>query len=43
LVVKKELKIKYYFRYADDFVLIDQFQNNLKNYLILIEKFLDKI
>lgn len=40
--LKKELKIKYYFRYADDFVIIDQSQDNLKNHLNLIEKFLDK-
>jgi len=40
--IKKELRIKYYFRYADDFVIIDQNPKYLENLISLIESFLNK-
>ena len=40
--VKKQLRIKYYFRYVDDFAIVDQNQKYLENLIILIEDFLNK-
>ena len=40
--VKKQLRIKHYFRYADDFVIVDQDLKYLKNLVTLIEDFLNK-
>jgi len=39
--IKKQLRIKHYFRYADDFVIIDKDQEYLKNLIIIIEEFLN--
>jgi len=39
--IKKQLRIKYYFRYADDFVIISLSQKSLKNIVNLIESFLN--
>ncbi len=40
LFVKNELKIKYYIRYADDFVILSEDQEYLKEVLSKIEQFL---
>lgn len=40
--VKKQLRIKHYFRYADDFAIVDQDSKYLKNLITLIEDFLNK-
>jgi len=40
--VKKQLRIKHYFRYADDFVIIDQDPECLEGLMVLIEDFLNK-
>jgi retron-type reverse transcriptase len=40
--IKRELKIKYYIRYADDFVILSENKNYLENLLIKIGNFLDK-
>lgn len=39
---KKQLKIKHYFRYADDFAIIDQDPKYLEDLIVLIEEFLNK-
>jgi len=39
--VKHKLKVKYYLRYADDFVLLSEDREYLENLLIPIEKFLE--
>ena len=39
--MKKELRIKYYFRYADDFAIVDPDLEYLKNIVNLIECFLN--
>jgi hypothetical protein len=39
--IKKELRIKYYFRYADDFVIVSQDYKYLKHLITLIEDFLN--
>lgn len=39
---KHELKVKYYFRYADDFAIIHENYAYLENYLIKIEDFIGK-
>lgn len=39
--IKKQLKIKYYFRYADDFVIIDSNPEYLKNIVNLVKSFLN--
>ena len=38
--IKQELKIKYYIRYADDFVILSQDKNYLENNLAKIDNFL---
>ncbi len=38
--IKHHLKQKYYIRYADDFVFIDQSKNNLEKIIPIIQKFL---
>ena len=40
--IKKQLRIKYYFRYADDFAIVDSNPEYLKNLIVLIEDFLNK-
>jgi len=40
--VKKQLRIKHYFRYADDFAIVDQDREYLKGLIVLIEDFLNK-
>ena len=40
--VKKELKIKYYVRYCDDFVILSSDIGNLTKLILLLQKFLDK-
>jgi len=40
--VKHKLKVKYYIRYADDFVFLSQDKNELEKLIPHIEKFLDK-
>jgi len=40
--VKKQLRIKYYFRYADDFAIVDQDREYLEGLIVLIEDFLNK-
>ena len=40
--VKKQLRIKYYFRYADDFAIVNQDPKYLENLIVLIEDFLNK-
>ncbi len=40
--VKKQLKIKYYFRYADDFAIVSQDQKYLECLVVLIKDFLNK-
>lgn len=40
--VKKVLKIRFYVRYNDDFVIIDNNQRRLSDYLVKIRKFLKK-
>ncbi|MFH1551375.1 MAG: RNA-directed DNA polymerase [bacterium] len=39
--IKKQLRIKYYFRYADDFAIVDPNPEYLKNIVNLIESFLN--
>ena len=39
--VKRELKVKYYIRYADDFVIFSEDKEFLKNVLIKMEEFLE--
>jgi len=39
--IKRELKIKYYIRYADDFVILSENKNSLEKLLPLISKFLE--
>ena len=39
--VKKQLRIKYYFRYADDFVIVDPNPEYLREFINPIEKFLN--
>ena len=39
---KKQLRIKYYFRYADDFAIVDQGLEYLEDLIVLIEDFLNK-
>jgi len=39
--VKKELKVKYYIRYADDFVIFSKDKEYLKNILKQMEEFLE--
>ncbi len=38
--IKRELKVKYYIRYADDFVILSEDKNYLENLLIQISNFL---
>jgi len=38
--IKKQLRIKYYFRYADDFVIVDSNSEYLRDFVNLIEDFL---
>jgi retron-type reverse transcriptase len=40
--VKRELKVKYYIRYADDFVVLNEDKNYLENLLSKISNFLEK-
>lgn len=40
--VKHTLKVKYYFRYADDFVLLEKDEDTLKEYKYKIEEFLER-
>lgn len=40
--IKKRLRIKYYFRYADDFAIIDQNPEHLEHFIVLIEDFLNE-
>ncbi len=40
--VKKQLRIKHYFRYADDFAIVDQDPKHLESLIVLIEDFLSK-
>ena len=40
--VKKQLRIKNYFRYADDFAIVDQDREYLEGLIVLIENFLDE-
>jgi len=40
--VKKRLRIKHYFRYADDFAIVDQDREYLEGLIVLIENFLDE-
>ncbi|OHA56834.1 MAG: hypothetical protein A2114_02025 [Candidatus Vogelbacteria bacterium GWA1_51_14] len=40
--VKRVLRVKYYLRYADDFILIDADREKLENFLVLIKLFLDE-
>ncbi len=40
--IKKQLKIKYYFRYADDFAIVDQEPKHLECLVVLIEDFLNR-
>jgi hypothetical protein len=40
--MKRELKMKYYIRYADDFVILSDKENYLKNLLPKISDFLEK-
>ncbi|OGI68686.1 hypothetical protein A2738_00025 [Candidatus Nomurabacteria bacterium RIFCSPHIGHO2_01_FULL_42_15] len=40
--MKRELKVKYYIRYADDFVVLSENKNYLTNLLPQISKFLEK-
>ncbi len=40
--MKRELKVKYYIRYADDFVILSEDKNYLKNLLPKISDFLEK-
>jgi len=40
--IKKQLRIKYYFRYADDFAIVDSNPEYLKNLIVLIEDFLNE-
>ena len=39
---KRELKVKYYIRYADDFVILSENKNYLENLLLKISDFLEK-
>ncbi|MBD3282197.1 MAG: hypothetical protein GF387_01145 [Candidatus Portnoybacteria bacterium] len=39
--IKKQLRIKHYFRYADDFAIIDQDPKYLESLIILIQEFLN--
>lgn len=39
--IKKQLRIKHYFRYADDFAIVDSNPEYLKCLIILIENFLN--
>lgn len=41
--VKHALKIKYYIRYADDFVIVSSNRQQLDNYVILIRQFLNRL
>ena len=41
MFIKQELKIKYYIRYTDDFVILSDNKNHLQNLLPKIEDFLD--
>jgi len=38
--IKRELKFKYYYRYVDDFIILDTDRNKLKNSVEKIDKFL---
>jgi len=38
--VKRKLKVKYYIRYADDFVILDKNKNSLENIIQLVADFL---
>ena len=40
--IKKKLKVRYYVRYNDDFVILDYHQKRLKEYLPKIRKFLEE-
>ena len=40
--VKHKLKVKYYIRYADDFVILSQDKKYLENILILMQEFLNQ-
>ena len=40
--MKRELKMKYYIRYADDFVILSENENHLKNLLPKVSNFLEK-
>lgn len=40
--VKHKLKVKYYLRYADDFVMLSQSKENLESLIPEIERFLNK-
>ena len=40
--MKHELKIKYYIRYADDFVVLSQDKNYLENLISIVKGFLEK-
>lgn len=40
--VKKQLRIKHYFRYADDFAIVNQDSKYLEGLIVLIEDFLNK-
>jgi len=38
--VKHQMKVKYYIRYADDFVFLEQDKKKLEEYILVVEKFL---
>ncbi|MBI4779432.1 RNA-dependent DNA polymerase [Candidatus Falkowbacteria bacterium] len=40
--VKHKLKVKYYLRYCDDFIILSQDKEYLKNLILLIDNFLNK-
>jgi hypothetical protein len=39
--IKHKLKIKYYLRYCDDFIILDNNRENLENLIVQIQFFLD--
>lgn len=41
--VKEELKIKYYYRYADDIVLLSDNKNQLRNWVLAIKVYLTNV
>lgn len=41
--VKEELKVKYYYRYADDIVLLSNSKEQLRNWLLAIKVYLTNV